>query len=41
MCIRDSLYGAKTLAGTACDLICQPERVKELWDAFEQAKANA
>ena len=35
------LYGAKTLAGTACDLICQPERVKELWDAFEQAKANA
>ena len=35
------LYGAKTLAGTACDLICQPEQVKELWDAFEQAKANA
>ncbi len=35
------LYGAKTLAGTACDLICQPEKMKELWADFEQAKANA
>ena len=35
------LYGAKTLAGTACDLICKPELVQTLWADFEQAKKNA
>ena len=35
------LYGAKTLAGTACDLICKPELVQVLWADFEQAKKNA
>ncbi len=25
------LYGAKTLAGTACDLICQPERSRSFF----------
>ena len=35
------LYGAKTLAGTACDLICKLELVQTLWADFEQAKQNA
>lgn len=35
------LYGAKTLAGTACDLICKPELLQTLWADFEQAKKNA
>lgn len=35
------LYGAKTLAGTACDLICKPELIQTLWADFEQAKKNA
>ena len=35
------LYGAKTLAGTACDILSDPALLRRMWADFEEAKKRA
>ena len=35
------LYGAKTLAGTACDILSDPALLRKMWADFEEARKRA